>query len=144
MIETGKVIKIEDEKAVVLFELSEQCSKCKICLFDETGQRILKVANDINAVAGDRVEIVIPEGAISKLSFSVFILPIINFFIGYFFAWIFSRSEAVSVISGVIIFLLTFYALFIYEKKMNQIKKDTLPYILKILGEKDSDKLNGK
>jgi sigma-E factor negative regulatory protein RseC len=133
MFEIGKVIKIEEEKAVVILNSSEQCSKCKICLFDDKGQRTLKVDNEVNAAVGDNVEIFIPEGMISKLSFLIFILPIMTFLIGYLIVWSLSRSEVLSAVAGAITFVLTFYALFIYEKKLNQIKKEALPYISKIL-----------
>lgn len=138
MIEIGKVIKIEEEKAIVLLSTSEYCDKCKICMFDSKGQRTLKADNDIGAKIGDEVEIFIPDGMISKSSFFIFILPIMTFLIGYFFAWVFSRSEVLSAVSGTITFVLTFYALFIYEKRLNQIKKDILPYISKILESGDS------
>ncbi|MDD5454229.1 MAG: SoxR reducing system RseC family protein [Candidatus Ratteibacteria bacterium] len=133
MLETGIVAKIEDGKAIVSLAAGAYCDKCRICLFDDKGQRTLRANNDIGAKIGDRVEVFIPDGMISKSSFLIFILPIITFLIGYSFAWFFSRSDVLSVISGAITFVLTFYALFIYEKKINQIKKDTLPYISKIL-----------
>ncbi|MBU1631553.1 MAG: SoxR reducing system RseC family protein, partial [Candidatus Omnitrophica bacterium] len=143
-IETGKVIKIEGNRAVVLLSASEHCDtcppkfgrrECRICMLDDEGQRTLTVDNDIGAKIGDEVEIFISEGMISKLSFLVFILPIMTFLIGYLILWALSRSEIVSAIAGGITFVLTFYALFIYEKKLNQIKKDTLPFISKILSE---------
>ena len=138
MTETGKVAKIEKGKAVVSLSAGGYCDKCRICLFDDKGQRTLRADNNIGAKIGDRVEVFIPDGMISKSSFFIFILPIMAFLIGYSFAWIFSRSEVLSAVSGTITFVLTFYALFIYEKRLNQIKKDTLPYISKILESGDS------
>lgn len=149
MIETGKVIKIEENRAVVLLSASEFCDtcppnlgrrECRICMFDDKGQRTLKIDNDIGAKIGDEVEILIPEGMISRLSFFVFILPIMTFLIGYFIVWSMSKSEKLGALGGAITFALTFYALFVYEKKLNQIKKDTLPLISKILNKEDSKK----
>ncbi len=142
MIEIGKVIKIEEEKAVVLLSSSEYCNKCKLCLFDDKGQRTLKIYNNVGAKVGDKVEVSIPEGMISKLSFSIFIFPIIVFLIGYWIVWNMSHSEKLSAVGGLIAFVLTFYALWIYERKLSQIKKDALPYISKILKNKDQTKNN--
>jgi positive regulator of sigma E activity len=144
MIETGKVIKIEEEKAVVLLSSSEHCNRCKICLFDEKGQRILKIHNTVGAKIEDEVEVFIPDGMISKLSFSVFILPIVTFLIGYWIVWSMSGSEMLSAVGGATAFVLTFYSLWIYEKKLNQIKKDTLPYISKILKHENFEIKNQK
>ncbi|MCK4904752.1 SoxR reducing system RseC family protein [bacterium] len=137
MIEIGKVIKIEENRAVVLLSASEHCDKCRICMLDDEGQRTLTADNDIGAKIGNEVEIFISEGMISKLSFLVFILPIMTFLIGYLILWGISRSEIVSAIAGGITFVLTFYALFVYEKKLNQINKDTLPSISRILKNKN-------
>ncbi len=162
MFETGKVAKIEKDKAIVNLSAGEYCDTCpqkighpapeglagrqeyRICVFDDGAQPSLRVDNNIGAKIGDRVEVFIPDGMISKLSFAVFVLPIMTFLIGYFFAWFFSRSEILSAISGTITFVLTFYALFIYEKKLNQIKKETLPYISKILENTNSNNLSSK
>jgi len=144
MFETGKVAKIEEDKAVVNLSAGEYCDKCRICVFDDGAQPSLRVDNNIGAKIGDRVEVFIPDGMISKSSFAVFVLPIMTFLIGYFFAWFFSRSEILSAISGIITFVLTFYALFIYEKKLNQFKKETLPYISKILENTNSNNLSSK
>jgi positive regulator of sigma E activity len=149
MIEIGKVIKIEKNRAVVLLSVSEHCDtcpqktgrqECGICIVDDGGQRTLSVDNSFGAKIGDEVEVFIPEGPLSKLSFLVFILPIIAFLAGYFVAWVLSHNEVSSVIAGLIGFVLTFYALFIYEKKLNQIKKGALPSVSKILNKGNSDK----
>jgi len=133
MIEIGKVIKTEEEKAIVLLNSSEYCNKCKVCFFDEKGQRTLKIYNTVGAEVGDEVEVFIPEGMISKLSFSIFVVPIAAFLIGYWIVFIASRKEMLGAIGGIVAFVLTFYALWLYEKKLSQIKKDTLPYVSKIL-----------
>lgn len=142
MIEICRVIKIEDTQATVLLNSSEYCEKCKICLFDEKGQRILKLHNTAGAKVGDKVEIFIPRGMISKLSFSIFILPIAAFLAGYGIVWGITSSEVSGAIGGIVVFVLTFYALWLYEKKLNQIKKETLPYISKILERENSNKLS--
>lgn len=136
MFEIGKVIKTEEQKATVILGSSEYCEKCKICLFDEKGQRTLKVDNNIGAKIDDSVEVFIPEGMISKLSFSVFIFPIMTFLLGYWIAWVLSKSECLSIITGGIVFILAFYALWLYEKKLSQIRKTALPYISRILDDK--------
>ncbi len=140
MLEIGKVAKIEEDKAVVNLSAGGYCDKCRICLFDDKGQRTLRADNKMGAKIGDRVEVFIPDGMISRSSFLIFILPIITFLIGYSFAWFFSHSDVLSVISGAVTFVLTFYALFIYEKKLSQIKRDTLPFISKILDAENAKK----
>lgn len=139
MTEIGEVIKIEEDKAIILLGTSEYCNKCKVCFFDEKGQRTLKIYNGVGAKIGDEVEVFIPEGMISKMSFSIFILPIIVFFIGYWIVWSMSKSEKLGAIGGLIAFVLTFYSLWLYERKLSQIKKDTFPYIAKVLKHKNSN-----
>ena len=88
--------------------------------------------NPVGAKVKDKVEVFIPEGMISKVSFSIFIFPLLIFFSAYWILWKLTDSELMSSIGGMVAFLLAFYALRLYEKKIAEIKRVTLPCILKI------------
>jgi positive regulator of sigma E activity len=133
MIEIGKVLKIEEDKAEVALEASEHCRKCGVCMLDSHGQRTLKVYNTAEAEVGDRVEVSIPKGVVSKCSYFIFIFPIISFLLGYLLLGWLSNNEVVGATGGGIAFILTFYAFWFYDKKLREIKKDTLPYISRVL-----------
>lgn len=138
VIELGKVSKIEGEKAEVVVDSSEHCKSCRLCMVDGKDQRILEVYNGIKAKTGDKVEVFIPVGVISKFSLSVFILPIISFLTGYFIVFSLTDREASAVIGGFTALVLAFFLIWLYDKRQVKTKKNVLPCISKIIEHKET------
>ena len=136
MIESGEVAEIKGDKALIYLQRGGDCKRCGICALNKEGKPTIRVSNGVGAKLGDRVEVLIPEGLISKLGFFVFIFPLIIFLLSYGILWQLTGREITGAIGGGIAFLLSFYGLWLYNKKLTQIKRETLPYILRIVESK--------
>jgi positive regulator of sigma E activity len=115
---------------------SEHCKSCRLCMVDGKDKRILEVYNGIKAETGDRVEVFIPVGVISKFSLSVFIFPIISFLTGYLIVFSLTDGEVPAVIGGFTALVLTFFLIWVYDRRQVKTKKNALPYISKIIEHK--------
>lgn len=90
MKEQGKIIKLSEDtkKATVRFERKDACAKCNACgAFKPNNPHIdLEVDNSLNAKVNDSVEIDMTGINGLKLSLIVYVVPLINAFIGMFIA----------------------------------------------------------
>lgn len=85
--ETGIVTDIQGEEALVQLNLQEACETCGarlLCVPDNSGKRILRVANPIHARVGSRVAISEQSGFLLKLSVLQYGIPFIGFLSGIF------------------------------------------------------------
>ncbi|HXX57265.1 MAG TPA: SoxR reducing system RseC family protein [Thermodesulfovibrionales bacterium] len=84
--ETGQVIKIEGERAVVILRGGEACKGCgagEIGLCRSSGSfSVLSVKNTVGAVAGDSVKIGLDRSAHVKAFLLAFVLPCLAFLSG--------------------------------------------------------------
>ena len=84
--EDGKVIRIEDNIAVVALEKGEECEGCKACCAissDDSNVMIAKVQNSLEAKEGDRVKIQITPSQTVLASAIVYMLPLVLFILGF-------------------------------------------------------------
>jgi positive regulator of sigma E activity len=83
MIEKGRVISIDNGRALVSLLPSEKCAQCRLCSLDGPGGR---TSLEVDAVEGLRpgheVSIRIDSGEVLKGGWTVFILPLIAFIVG--------------------------------------------------------------
>ena len=75
---------------------------------------MIEIPNILNARAGDRVEISIPERSLLKMSFVVYMIPVISLITGAYFGGIWARyhnmdSSLISFIGGILSMGLAFY-----------------------------------
>ena len=83
--EEGIVEKIQRSTAMVKLRKSSACSSCEshgACHIISDKEMLIEVPNTIQAKAGDHVEISVPTRSLLKLSFLVYLFPIIMFVIG--------------------------------------------------------------
>ena len=81
MTEKGLVESVKNGIAVVVFERSAQCGKCKACAYFGDGMRAA-LPNDIDAKAGQRVMVAIPDGRVIGFSFITYIVPMTALLLG--------------------------------------------------------------
>lgn len=112
--EEGVVVKILHDGAIVRVSRSDACCGCpsnKIChLGATTGEREIKVKNDIGAKEGENVVIEIKDGLLVKASFVVYIIPVAGLLVGGIFGkWLCNvLNLPLSQDMGAIIFGLSF------------------------------------
>ncbi|MBN2835805.1 MAG: SoxR reducing system RseC family protein [Candidatus Delongbacteria bacterium] len=98
--EKGYVLKADDNFAEITINLNSGCSACAnkgVCMVGDKPIN-LKVKNKIGMKKGDLVLFEISSSNRIMLSFLVFILPLINLFVGYYLGVKFYETE----ISGII------------------------------------------
>ena len=85
MIERGKVVRVEDGTAYVLFKRSSACGNCKACgMLKDMSEVIVDVPNTEHAQIGDRVTVAFSSGNALGSSAIAYIFPLIFLIIGVF------------------------------------------------------------
>lgn len=84
MKETGHVVSVSDDMAVVAMRMSGACKKCGLCKPTGDGKEVLLSAeNGAGARAGDIVEIEIMPGRVLVAAFAVYMIPVVMTILGY-------------------------------------------------------------
>jgi len=104
----GIVKEARGKKALVLTDRQEMCASCvaqNFCHMLGGGKEVLsETINPIGAKAGDMVKIGIPDGAVTKASLIVYMIPAIGFVggasLGYFIGKLYSLDLNVSTLIG--------------------------------------------
>lgn len=92
MIETGKVIKLKGEKAVIRVDRKSGCEMCHMCAIKPKSPHIdITLKNGLNAKKGDTVEVEMADRVVIKSSFLVYTIPLITGFIGLLIGTVFSN-----------------------------------------------------
>jgi sigma-E factor negative regulatory protein RseC len=104
----GIVKEVRGEKALVITDRQEMCASCvakNFCHMLGGGKEVLsETINPVGAKTGDMVKIGIPDGAVTKASLIVYMVPAIGFVggasLGYFIAKLYSFNLNVSTFIG--------------------------------------------
>jgi positive regulator of sigma E activity len=86
-LETGTVIGVEGDCALVELSVQAACDACGarvICVPDTSGRRRIKVSNPLNAQIGNRVAISEASQFLLKLSVLQYGIPLLGFLVGIF------------------------------------------------------------
>jgi len=122
MLETGVIISVRGDRAIIKISKTERCSACQGCTFDQERNSSFEVINPVNAHIGDKVEFEINPQKVIFNSSLVFLLPVIMLISGYTLASSFNFPESIKIVisfGGVIISfgILRIIDAFIYRKK---------------------------
>ncbi len=104
--ETGVVTGVQGDEAIVTLNLQQACASCGariLCVPDNTGKRILRVANPLHANVGSRVAIAEQSGFLLKLSALQYGIPFIGFLTGIFLLY-FTQVSVASIPPELIMF----------------------------------------
>lgn len=84
MTETGRVVSVNDDAAVVAMRMSGACKKCGLCMTSGDGKEVLLLArNDADAAMGDAVEVEISPGRVLAAAFVVYLIPVLMTVVGF-------------------------------------------------------------
>lgn len=87
--DTGKVLDVQDDYAIVELENKDSCKNCGLVSFcnQNSNEKVhLKILNTKNVKKDDRVEIQIKPSIKLLSHFYIFILPLLVIILSYFFA----------------------------------------------------------
>ncbi len=135
MVEKGIVQSLNGNWVTVQCTENPYCASCKACEAGKGKERILRVKNpgNVEISPGNIVEIYISPFTSVKVSFMVFIMPILFFFLFYFLsgAIISGANEKIQILSGFVGIIMAFLLNFIYGRVF---KNADMPVISKVLG----------
>lgn len=122
--EQGIVDKIVAQNAVIKIQRSSACAKCEskgACHTLSDKEILIEVANDLQAKAGDIVEISVPTSSLLKLSLLVYLLPIVALIAGSYAGGAFAQYRHIhtalgSIFGGIIAMGITFYLLKLFDR----------------------------
>ncbi len=124
LLEKGVVEKASPQTAVVLVERSSACDHCKsqgACEVLSGRTMRIEVANELGAKEGDRVEISIPAASVLKLSFLVYLVPIVALVAGAYAGNLWAEGkEADPTLYAVTIGVLAMFGSFLLIKNFDQ------------------------
>ena len=119
--EWGLVTAISSGKAKVRLERKSLCERCGICSVWGKDFMLMEVDNLKEARVGDKVRIETPPGKTLKISFMIFMIPLLGLFAGIFSGYLLSRWVGLRSLwqagFGIAFFLLGFLGVRWYDKK---------------------------
>lgn len=119
--EWGVVTAVSPGKARVKLERKSLCEKCGICSVWGKDFMLMEVDNSQGARVGDKVKIETPPGKALKISFMLFIIPLIGLFAGIFSGYLLAMWLGLKSLwqagLGILFFLLGFLVVRWYDKK---------------------------
>lgn len=133
MEETGKVVKINKNRATVLIELPQSCDSCefaKFCRIDKKGREIV-CRNEKGAKVGDLVQIDTSNKNVFKAIFLNFVLPLFFLSGGILAGKKIWQTDLAGFMSGMFLMAL-YFSLFLFIDKKILKSGQLLPEIVKI------------
>jgi len=134
MLEIGTIKELlPGQKALISFSTTDACQKCGACgklSPASQDERLLTAENSLRAIEGDRVEVEISSSHFLGMTFMVFIMPLLAFFLGYaLLAWVGTRIipnlsifKWVSIASGVLWMFIAFVAAKLVDAKLGSLR----------------------
>ncbi|WP_291258661.1 SoxR reducing system RseC family protein [Fusobacterium sp.] len=117
MLNKGIIKKIDGNKIIVKLYKDTACSHCSGCSGDSKYGKDFEFTTDMKAEIGDTVTFEISAGKVIKAASIAYVFPAIAMIAGYFFGEkILNLSENKSIIFSFLALLLSFVALFFYDK----------------------------
>ena len=136
--ETGKVIEIKGDKAVVRFERKTACDNCKMCLMRKKDMHIdMPMENKVGAKVDDSVVVEIKKGNLTFAAALVYGVPLLVMVLAVVIAYLLDAKEYVIGIVAVAAGVLAYATLFVVNKYVSLRHKPD-PAIVKIVTEKKS------
>lgn len=121
MKETGQIVAIDGNDALVLFNRTTACGKCGACGMTKEQQTVtVKAQNTLNAQVGEKVELEFASKNAFKSSLIAYIFPLFMLFLGIFIGYsveqdMFEARDVMAAILGIAFALGSFIVLRILD-----------------------------
>lgn len=144
MIEKGIIIETYKQVAKVQFDKSIACVHCKARCIESKGSMIAEAQNLIGAKVGDNVRLELNSKLALKAILIVLGFPLLMLFLGVITAnFLISKiykieNQIISISAGILLFLLAFIPVKIFEKRMKNSEYCSLK-IIEILDSADQN-----
>lgn len=139
MRETGEVVKIKGENAVVRVQQSSACAKCHMCAFREGEKHIdLTLNNQIGATTGDLVELEMGANYVLSSAFIVYGVPLLMALAGLLIGIFAIHNELITLLIVVVMLVAGFATVSLLDKKLKR-KPNFSPRIARIVRSKEKE-----
>lgn len=120
--ETGRVIRIEGQQAIVAMNRHSACAHCGICTAGSQDKMEITADNTLGSQVNDLVKVAVSGAVILKSAFIVYIIPLFGLVLGYFVGRRVG-GEKLGVVMGVSGVGLVLYGLHYYDRKIKKENK---------------------
>lgn len=133
-IQEGFIISVDGDLAKVRVAPNADCDNCGQC---NIAHMEILAYNAVNATIGQKIKFTMVPESMMKISFMIFILPLLSVFAGIYggslLASFFKISEIASSVSGALILLATaIFIIYFYDKKY-KLNKSNFPQVIEVI-----------
>jgi len=125
--ETGCVVSVKDDAAVVAMPRSKECESCGACLVAGEGKEVVLLArNDANAETGDMVEVEIAHGRVVAAAFIVYVIPLILTIVGFLVGSAMVEGDPNSrlpIVLAVVFLVASFAGVWLYDVRLRRTER---------------------
>lgn len=142
MDESGTVIEVKDDIAMVEVPRSPMCKNCCACQLVEGEDKMIAEARNLaKAKVGDNVKIETESKVVLKVTLIVYIVPVLFLFIGYFAGSYLARkfisvgvAENIGVALGFVLLAFSYVIIWLVDKQV-KLNRELVPVITRIASE---------
>lgn len=143
MRETGCVVSVKDDAAIVAMPTSKECESCGACLLAGEGKEVLLLArNAAGAAEGDTVEVEIASGRVVAAAFVIYVLPILLTIVGFFVGSAIaggSEDSGLPIMMAVVFLVASFVGVWMYDLRLRRVERRQA-VVTRVLETSESDK----
>jgi len=125
--ETGCVVSVNDDAAVVAMPKSPECEKCGSCMIAGEGKQVLLLAkNSAGAGAGDAVEIEISAGRVIAAAFIIYMIPVLMTIVGFLVGNAIAggaEDANLPIVLSVVFLVVSFLCVWLYDLKLRRVER---------------------
>jgi positive regulator of sigma E activity len=114
MSETGVIVGLYGDQAMVEMEASRECEACGACRYTSTGRMVTSVQNSLDAQVGDTVKIDIEPQLVVAAALIVFTGYAVFFWLGELLGL---NSEGVGIFGGIILLIASYFVVRTIDKR---------------------------
>lgn len=133
-IQEGFIIKLEGDLARIKVAPNADCDNCGAC--DMKHMEIIAY-NPVKATTGQKVRFIMAQGSMLKISFMLFVMPLLSVFIGLYAgslaASAFSLNQTALMTAGAFVFLAVAVAIIFFYDKKYKLNKSNFPQIIEVI-----------
>ncbi len=130
--EIGIVREVSTKGIKIEIEATEHCASCKMCSKGEDSKRILYISPDKDYALGDKVMLKVSSKEVNKISFLIYILPLLDLFLGYYLGTLLNdtiKYEYLPIVFALSFFAASYIALYYLDKSYFKNKKKLLEVV---------------
>jgi len=137
MREIGQVVKENGRLVTVRFPRKSTCEHCNMCAFKPNESHVdITLEKTLDCQIGDKVEVNITQGTVLKMSFLLYLFPLLVGLIGFLVSYLLNAGEIIQMISFVGALAIGFLLLAVFDK-IYSVSKKGKPYLVRVISDNE-------